>query len=340
MDPSTARFIGFAAFSAIALAAGYALRRRGVLHEDASRPVHLHTLLWLWSPITVFAFWRIELSPQLIVIMLLQPLLMAFGWGCAALAARLLRLPPRQAGVLVLASALTNQGFTLGGYLCYTLLDPPIEAMSYAIAFVTSMQVFMVLIFYPVARYYELHMRRPPPGVAGGGDAAPAAEKLPPLPKLVAGSFLDVRAMPLFGAIVGVCINAAGAEFPPAVKDYHLLDIAFFVGAAGSYLGIGLRLRLGDVRRCLPQHAALVAIKFLAMPALAFGLIAALRLTPWALSPMPIDVVLICSACPSAINAVIISNLFHLDARLASILWLANTTLFVLLVLPVIVAVF
>lgn len=333
MSDKTAIFIVFAIFSGLSLLAGYLLRHRGVLHEDASRLVHLHTLIWLWSPVSVVAFWQIDMKPQLIVLMLIQPIMMLFAWGCAAVACRLLRLPPRQAGVLVLATVLTNQGFTLGAYLCYTLLEPDEQAMSYAIAFVTAMQVFMVIIFYPVARYYELHTR-------AFAEGAADRESLPPLPRLVLGSFFDIRAMPLYGAIVGTALNQTGVPVAGFIDNTAVLDIAFFVGAAGSYLGIGLRLRIGDVLQYKPHHAAVALIKFLALPALAVGLIALLAYTPLALDALPASVVLICSACPSAINTVIISNLFHLDARLASILWLTNTALFVVLVLPVILTVF
>jgi predicted permease len=330
----TAIFIAFAVFSGLSLLVGYTLRRRNLLREEASRVVHLHTVIWLWSPVSVVAFWRVELGPQFMVVMLIQPILMLFGWACAAGSCRLLRLPPGQAGVMALAAALTNQGFTLGAYLCYTLLEPAVDAMSYAIAFVTSMQVFMVLIFYPVARRYELRTA----GVSAG-DAVGAAS-MPSLPKLVFGSFFDIRAMPLYGALLGLSLNLAGFSLPWFVEHTPALDIAFFVGAAGSYLGIGLRLRIGDLLHYKPHHAALAVTKFVAMPGLAWVIVALLARTRLGLDPLPTDVVLISAACPSAINTVIVSNLFHLNARLASILWLTNTALFAIVVLPVILVVF
>ena len=40
---------------------------------------------------------------------------------------------------------------------------------------------------------------------------------------------------------------------------------------------------------------------------------------------------------PSALNLVIVSNLFHLDARLASVLWLWNTVIFCVVCLPLLI---
>jgi predicted permease len=322
VDP-TLKFALFMIFSAAALTAGYGMRKRGLAHESLSRPVHWVTLVVIWSPIVMVMFWRLDVEPQLAVVMLIQPVMMLWCWLVGAALARWLRLPRHQAGVLVLCSALSNQGFTLGGFLCYVLLTPAEDAMSYAVAYVTSMQVFMVLIFYPVARHY------------GPGDSQPVG-------KLIAANFTDIRALPLVAAAVGTLLSVldVGRAFAQSLVDIGAMDVGFFLGAAGSYLGIGLRLRLGDSARYWRLHGALAVVRFAALP-LATGLV--VWLAPAAglpLAPLPRDVLMIESFTPVAINAVIISNLFHLDARAASVLWLWNTVLFCLIPLPVLLIVY
>lgn len=326
------RFVAFAAVSALALIGGYAARRRQLVDERLSRPVHLHTVIWIWSSVSVVSFWGIAINAQLLIVMAIQPLTMLLAWALASAAARLRRMPARQTGPLVLAAALSNQGFTLGAYLCYTILEPGQTAMGYAVAYVTSMQIFIVLIFYPVARHYELLARRT--------DRRDADERLPSLPRLIVGSFLDVRAMPMYAAAAGAVLSLTTAGVPAWIDKSHAIDIACFAGAIGSYFGIGLRLRLGDWRDHLPHHAIVALIKFLAMPALAATLVCVLPAAGLGIGPLARDVVVICAFMPSAIACVIVSNLFHLDARLASILWLINTATFLVIALPVLLVVF
>jgi predicted permease len=321
-DPDV-RFIIFAAFSALCLAGGYLARKRGWATESFSKPMHFYTLVFCWSPVSMVAFWTLPLSKQVLILTGVQPVLMLAAWGVTVLLTRsvLRHLPRDQIGVLTLISALSNQGFTLGAYLCYVLFEPSHHALSYAMACVTAMQVFMVLIFYPIARHY------------GPGDAEPVG-------KLIARSFTDIRAAPLFMAGVGLLLNWQGIEVPQALYEYHLLEIMFFVGAVGSYAGIGLRLRLGDSRKHLRLHAATAFTRFLAVPLVALAMIALLHYTPWRLDELPRNVLIIEALTPSAIAAVIIPNLFHLDARLASVLWLWNTAIFCAVCLPVILLVF
>ena len=48
------------------------------------------------------------------------------------------------------------------------------------------------------------------------------------------------------------------------------------------------------------------------------------------------EVIVLEAFTPTAINMVIVANLFHLDARLASQLWTVNTLGFAVVVLPLV----
>jgi len=326
MDP-TLKFIIFSLVSAAAIVAGRSMRKRGIVSEHLSRGVHLYTVIFLWSPVSLIAFWGIPINQQLLAIMLIQPFVMIGAWLLTAAIARAVRLGRAEIGVVILCAALSNQGFTLGAYLCYVLLDPAREAMSYAVAFVTSMQVFMVLIFYPVARHYELVAER---------EAGSSVDH-PSLIKLIVGSFIDIRAMPLYAATTGALLSLFGPAYPRMLIDQPwVLDVAFFIGAIGSYSGIGLRLRLGDSLKVVKHHAVLAGVKFGAMPVMTLGVLLTMKqIQP--IAELPTTVVILSSVCPTAINSVIITNLFHLNARLASVLWLWNTIIYGVVVLPIII---
>ncbi len=320
MDDATVKFLVFVAFSLACFAGGYGGRRRGWVPEPVSRPVHLHTLIWFWAPVSLISFWRLDLGPQVAVLMVSQPLLMLFGWAITVPLASWIGCTREQTGVLGIGAAISNHGFTLGAYLCYALLHPGEEALFLAIAYVMSMQLFMVLIFYPVAHHY---------GPESSRRVGP----------LIAGSFLTLRAIPLYAAVAGLVLNLAGVSVPALAKRVWFMDVLFFAGAAGAYFGIGLRLRLGDSLRYLRMHAVLAAVKFVAMPAGA-AVVVAVWSVGGLISELASDVMLIEAFTPTAINLVIVANLFHLDARLASSLWLWNTLAFCAVPMPALIAAF
>ncbi|MEX2673544.1 MAG: hypothetical protein WD294_15710 [Phycisphaeraceae bacterium] len=318
MDGRTITFLIFIAFSMACLALGYAARRRGWLNESVSRPLHLNTLIWLWSPISLVSFWGLplggEAGGQLIVLMLAQPVLMIAAAAAMAPLARAIGCTRSQQGVMILAAALSNHGFTLGAYLCYALLEPAADALRYGIAYVTSMQIFMVLIFYPVASRF---------GIGSGS-----------IGEMMRSSFLTSRAVPLYAAGAGLLLNLSGLPDPQWVIDTGLMEVMFFLAAAGSYAGIGLLLRVGDSLAAWRMHSVVGFIQFIFHPLATIALIGGLVFTGVLVTPLLRDVMIVEALTPTAINVVIAANIFHLDARLGSVLWVTNTFAFCLFVLP------
>jgi predicted permease len=320
MGSRTITFLIFITFSLLCLALGYAARRKNWVDEHLSRPLHHFTLTWLWSPVSLLAFWGLDLTGdngrQVTILMLAQPVLMIVGGAAMVPIMRAIHATRKAEGVMVLAGALSNHGFTLGSFLCYALLSDHDQALRYGIAYVTSMQVFMVIIFYPVASHYG------------------SLEKVS-LPRLMADAFLTTRAMPLYNAVIGFLLNLAGSRYPSEwVDGYHVMQVLFFLGAAGSYFGIGLRLRLGDMAGVWKKHVACGLVHFLLMPAWTVFMLWAMPYLGVHPSGLVHDVMVIEAFTPTAINIVIAANLFHLDPRLASVVWLVNTLAFCVAVLP------
>lgn len=319
MDPGT-KFLIFAVFSLASLAAGYLCRKRQWIDEEWSRPLHFHTSVWVWSAASVLSLWKMPLGREDIWLAVLQPLIVAIaGYGVIPLA-RWLRCDRRQTGVVAIASGLGNLGFTLGGYLAYSMISPGDAALVYAITYVSIMQIAGVVLMYPIARYC-------------GELPQDQRSTL----RLIALSFVDIRAMPLYGALVGMVLAWSGTPFPQAVSRWHLVDVIFYLGSFGGYFGIGLRLRLGhSISQYLRQHALLTGMKYLFIPAITFAMLALVDLTPWPMDPVARKVVIVEAFMPTAIWTVMLANMFHLDVRLASAAWLWNTIAFMLIPLPVI----
>ena len=77
-------------------------------------------------------------------------------------------------------------------------------------------------------------------------------------------------------------------------------------------------------------------MRFLAGAAVGLGLLALTALTPWPLrwGTLPVNVCLIESFVPMAVTVVAIANMFHLKPREASLLFVANTLMYLVLVMP------
>lgn len=324
MDPRTIQFTAFCVFSALCVVAGYGARRRGLVGEHIARPMHFVTVSFVWGAVALLSLWRLPPLSANLWLILIEPILVAVpAFGVIPIARRM-GCDNKQTGVIATAAGLGNLGFTLGAYLCYTLLNGPDgqgeAALAYAVGMVNLMAMSGVLMLYPLARHF------------GGQE-----EGDPSIAKLIVKSFFDLRALMVHCAIVGVLLAYLNVPYPAVLDDYYILDILFYLGGFGGYFGIGLRLRLGDTRRYMREHLLLAGIKYMGIPLLALSILVLINLTPSPLSDLGQRVVIVESFMPVAIQCVMIANLFHLDGRMASTLWLVNTLIFVLIPLPILV---
>ncbi len=337
MDPRTVQFIAFCVFSVASLVAGYAARRRNIVSEDVSRPMHFVTVVFLWSLVALLSLWNLPLAADTLWLLAIEPILVAVPAYGMIPVARWFGCTRKQTGVLAIAAGLGNLGFTLGGYLCYTLLANPEligaeagdtdaanaaadTALAYAVAQVTIMSTTGVLVLYPLARHF--------------GDTDTRDESLA---TLIRRSLIDVRAMMIYTAIVGVILAALEVPQPAFIDQIRLIDILFYLGAFTAYVGIGLRLRLGETWHHLRLHAMLAVSRFVAIPAITLVMLGVALASPAPPNLLLRHVLVVEAFMPTAIQLVIVANLFHLDPRQASSLWLVNTLLFLLIPLPVMI---
>ena len=319
MSPATAKFLTFGLFSAVSLVAGYTARRRRWVSEELSRPIHFHTVVWIWSLATLLSLWPVKLPGEDLWLLLIQPVLMAAAaYGVIPLA-RWTGCTRPETGVMAVASAVGNHGFTLGSYLCYVLLVPSDHALAYSTAFATMTTICLVMIIYPLARRFSAN----PQAVGSWGQ-------------VLWRNFVDLRAMPMYAAFLGIVLAQSGVDRPEFVTRWHLVDVLFYAGGFGGYFGIGLRLHLAASARYLKQHAVVAIVKLMLVPAGAAALLWMLSQTGYPPSALASQVVQLQTAMPAAIITVMIANLFDLEPRMASALWVWNTALFAMISLPVI----
>ncbi|MFQ6048791.1 MAG: AEC family transporter, partial [Phycisphaerae bacterium] len=150
-----------------------------------------------------------------------------------------------------------------------------------------------------------------------------------------AGNLLDLRCLPLFGILAGLGLNLVGVPRPGLIERCGIIDILVVACTAVMFFVTGLRLHASHLSRSLRLYLSLGLIKFMACPLLAIGLIRLVQAAGLNLGPLPINVMIVESFMPMALFAVAVANLYGLDAPLASSLFVANTAMFLVLVLPV-----
>lgn len=342
MDPRAIEFFALAVVSALSILAGYVSRKRGWLHEDASRTVHWYTIVVLWSFAGFFALWHLDPDPANLWVLAIEPLLVVIPAFLIIPLAKAIGLKRNQVGVLALAAGLRNSGFALGAFLAYAILPVgsllreqvgpdgilapdkadalSISALAYGLLIVMTMSMAVVIFLFPIVQHFAGHHE-------GGAS----------LGQLIYKSFVDWKAMLFYASAAGIALAYAKVPAPPIVEDWYILKALIFLGSAAAYFGIGLRLHIDHLRPHAKSHALVAAVKFLATPVLTCALLFIARNLGLAPPPGMLEQSFMLAAfMPTAIQTVIVANLFHLDARMAGSVWLVNTVLFIVIVLPAI----
>lgn len=344
MDPRT-EFFALVIISALSIFAGYISRERGWLHEDFSRKIHWVTIVILWSIAGFLALWHLNPDPANLWVLVIEPMLVVIPAFLIIPLAKAIKLKRNQVGVLALAAGLRNSGFALGAFLAYALLPVgnllqqeagpsgilspdkadklSISALAYGLLIVMTMSMAVVIFLFPMVQHF-----------------ASDEEGKQPIGRIIYKSFVDWKAMLFYSSAAGIALAYLKVPVPPMIKDWYILKIFIFVGSATAYFGIGMRLHVDQIRPHLKSHTILGAVKFLATPLLTLGLLLIARNVGLAPPPSLLDqTFLLIAFMPTAIQTVIVSNLFHLDARMAGSIWIVNTLIFVCLILPAILLV-
>jgi predicted permease len=321
MSPQEIKFVLFWVVSLSSLAFGYMARKRRWVHEDASRDIHYHTVVWVWSLSSLLGVWKSQLSWQIAWFVPVVFGSMFVTTVIAAWLAGLMRFSREQTGTLAIGGGIANTGATMGLFICYSLIRPPHEALGVASVYTATQGAALALIGNATARHYG-HTR--------------TNESIL---KLFARTMFDMRALGFYAATLGLVLSVSAVPQPRQIVDWHILDAILFTATIGAHVGIGLRLRLRikDLILYRWHNGLMTLMRFVVTPALALLLLWLINLTPLPLSDIPWRVAMMENCMPAGITMVVLSNLFRLDTRLAGSAWFWNFVCFLLFVLPVMV---
>lgn len=297
------KFIIFQSLIILPFIAGTLMRKAFADTSAVSKRVIAVNLALLEPPAILWSIWGLELHRDLAYLPLAGLAIVTAGFLLGMATLPLIGLSGAARKTYLISSSLANHGFTMGGFICYLFLKE--TGLGLSSIFIIYFMPYTFMIIFTYARM-------------GPGR----------LPLRSLGEFLTGRQnMPLYAALAALILQFLDIPRPDIDPPVDFLIMASIVL---YYWTLGLTFSFKDVFPLGREHAALAAIKFLAVPGLAF---LALRIA--GLEREVSTVIQIQSFMPAAIYSVVTAVLFDLDARLASSMFVVNTLIFILIVFPV-----
>jgi predicted permease len=255
--------------------------------------------------IVLWCVWDLDVQMRLLILpvagLVLSLLSLVFG----AVLVPLTGLQGRRRQTFLLSSTLSNHGFTLGGFVCFMLLGE--TGLGYSIFFILYFMPFVFGFIFPAARL-----------AANQADAGRTSWR-----DLV----LAPQNIPLAALALALLLNLLGIPRPEISMPIAPL---MFVSVGLYYFTLGVTFRGADIFAAGRAHLALGMIKFIIVPVCAWLV---LRIS--GLDPLMQKVILVQACMSAAIYSVITALLFDLEERLSSALFVVNTVVCLMFVVPV-----
>jgi predicted permease len=315
------KFAVTVALIVVSMAGGWLARRRRWVDESAARGLMSVVAVFGYSSIGMLSIWVTRLGASDLWLPTLGAAYMMLLTLVGLVVGRSVLKSTSEIGLLGLAGGISNLGPTMGGFVVFLLYGEPGLGL---VSVLTLMFVPMVVLWgFPIARHYS-----------------PSIERMP-LWKLYVTSLLSWRSLGVPIMVAGVVLSVSGVPRPTVIGEYHVVDAMVFALVAAAYFSIGLRLRGADLWTLRRPILLLAGIRFVAGLAVMVALVSATHLTPWPLrwSTLGGRVMFIEGFVPTAVSMVAVANMFHLAPRKASAMFVANTLMYLVLILPWVVLV-
>ncbi|TFG61850.1 MAG: hypothetical protein E4H36_09445 [Spirochaetales bacterium] len=283
---------------------GYGIQR--LFSRSSSRAPLLNRILILLSdsPTMLLIYWSISWTNFVAGLRIgLIPLFLGVLLGAAAFgAARLKKFERQRTGVYIVAAMVSNNGMTLGGFLCLLLLGT--EGLKYSQMYVLYMVPFIYIVVFSIGRIFSV----------------PSGERFTQVLKAIAANSFTL--IPLACVATGIILSNREIAFP-AFLDVPK-TILVYVSAGGYSFSFGLTLDFKDLVKNIRASLPLLLLKYFLGPA-AGALFAVVLGFSLRANPTAFKVIVIQAVMPVALLSVVIARLNNLGDRFAVSLWLINT---------------
>jgi len=302
------KFFVFQMMILAAFLAGSAIRRKFRDPLALSKRMINLNLIFIEPLIVFWSVWALDLTTNLFILPLSGLLIALFGMLAGVIFNILLNLRDKKKTTFLISAGLSNQGFTMGGFLCYLLFGE--KGLALSVIFISYFMPFVFLFIFPYAKRAGLQRQT---------ARATFLKRAKPF-------FLNLQNMPLYAIVMAVFFQVSGLKRPAV---HFPLEPLLLASVGLYYLSLGIHFKSVHIRGGLKENLALAAVKFLIIPAAAISVLGGLPF-----DPAFKQVIMLESLMPAAIYSVVSSILFDLDSGLASGMFVLNTLFFLVLVLP------
>ncbi len=297
-------------------AAGYGCHRRGWLGEVAARRIMTFVAVAGYPPVGALSIWGMALKASDLVLPILAMLHLLLMTLLGIPLARLVTKDRAETGLFAIATGSGNNGFTMGAFVLFLLYGEAGMGLGnlYMILIIPGLVVFL----YPLAHHYA--------------TMQPAGS----MAKLVCRSLFDWRSIGLPVILVAILASLWRVPRPEWIGAWRVVDVLAYTITPVAFFGVGLRLRLTRILPLWRMIVGLACSRFLLGALLAAGLAMLTSLTPWPLERLRWNAFFIQGFVPTSVSMVALANMFGLRPAEASALFVANTVLYLLFVLPLV----
>ncbi len=301
----------------LATAGGYFARRLRIVPEKASHPLMTFIAVVGYPSVGFLAIWKLSPTVSDLVLpglAMLQLLILAAI--CIPLS-RLFTKNPPQRGLFAIASIAGNWAYTMGGFVAFVIYRA--EGLGLASLYCMVFTPGLVFVYYPIARHFTSSKQ---------DDIT--------LGRLMLRSLFDIRSLGLAASVTALCLSLAGVPWPGSLDQLHIIDILMMIMIPLSYFSVGLGLHASHLWQLKKMIAGLAGTRFILSGLVAAALVAILGYTPWTLSEIARNVFYIEAVVPTAVAMVAVANMFNLRPREASALFVGNSLMYLVIVLPLV----
>jgi predicted permease len=297
----------FTLFQVVILApfiTGYLTQDKLKNPEKTTRAILRSNIIIIEPLIVLWCIWDLKFTPDLILLPFAGLFLAALGLFYGFLFSPFLKVKGKRKQTFLISSSLANHGFTMGGFLCYFFLGEKGLGLS----------IILVLYFIPYVYGFIFP------------SAKIASKRIPGNGRSAKNLILDPHNMPLFAMALTIMLRLSGIKRPDInfpIESLLLLSVSLY------YLTLGINFTNLEIINLKKEHLFLAVIKFAAVPSTAFFIMRPLNPDPTVMA-----IIMIQAFMPAAIFSVVTSVLFNLDAKMASSLFVLNTLIFLITILP------
>ncbi len=313
------RLVGMLVVLIGGLTGGYLARSKFGLPEDWARRLMTLVIVCFSPVVALFVVWRVHLQSELIWLPVAAVLLTLAVLALSAGIFSLFEIDHKSRLTLILAAGLSNLGYTGAAFVCYALFGS--EGLALAHIYIVLWLPLLYFVFFPLLKIHELASKQS-------------------LIRFRFYQLLDYRMLITPAVIAAMVLNLSGIPVPALVSRSHIIDILVYLGALVSFFAIGLRVDLPRLRGYIGLSFLVSAVKFVLTPAVAVLTIWLLKWMGYELTALVRNVIIVAAISPSAVVMVTMSNVFDLNAPLASALWVVTTAIFACLVVPILFFIF